>query len=69
MVQRRPVVADGLPVGGDRRRLPGRLRRVAQHGLDVVSLAGVVHQPGNIHPPSLGVRQHPQNPTVQVPAA
>ena len=49
--QHGPVVPDRLPVGRDRRRLPGRLRRVPQHGLDIAGLAGVVDQPGNVDPP------------------
>ena len=69
MPQRRPVVPDGLPVGGDRGCLAGGLWRVAQHGVGVVGLPGVVDQPGDIHPSSLGVRQHLQDPAVQVPAA
>jgi hypothetical protein len=69
MRQRGPVVPDCLPVSGDRGRLAGGLRRVAQHGVDVVGLAGVVDQPGDVHPPSLGARQHLQDPAVQAPAA
>ena len=68
MPQRRPVVPDGLPVGGDRGCLAGGLWRVAQHGVGVVGLHGEVYQPGDIHPSSLGVRQHLQDPAVQVPA-
>jgi hypothetical protein len=69
MRQHRPVVPDGLPVSGDRGRLAGCLGRVAEHGVDVVSLPGMMDQPGDVHPPSLGVRQHLQDPTVQAPAA
>jgi hypothetical protein len=51
MRQHRPVVPDSLPVGRHRRRLPGGLRCVAQHRVDVAGLAGVVHQPGNVDLP------------------
>ena len=69
MGQDRPVVADGLPVGRHRRRLPGRLRRIPQHGLGVAGLAGVVHQPGHVDLPSGGAGQHLQDPAVELPAA
>jgi hypothetical protein len=67
MRQRRPVVPDGLPVGVDRGRLAGGLWRVPQHGVGVVGLAGVVHEPSDVHPSSPCVRQHPQDPAVEVP--
>jgi hypothetical protein len=63
-----PVVPDRLPVGGDGRRLPGRLRPVPQHGLDVVGVPGVVHQPGEVDPAFGGGGQHLQDPPVQLAA-
>ena len=63
-----PVVPDRLPVGRDLRRLPGRLRPVPQHGLDVASLAGVVDQPGEVDLAFGGAGQHVQDPPVELPA-
>ena len=63
-----PVVFDGLPVGPDRGRPPGRVRRIPQYGVHVAGLAGVMHQSGDIHVP-LGIgRQHVEDPPVQLPA-
>jgi len=66
--QRGPVVPDGLAVGGDRRRLPGRLGRVPHHGAGVAGLTGVVDQPGHVDRAAGGAGQHLQDPPVQLPA-
>ena len=69
MVQGGPIVRGGLAMRTQRRRLAGRLGRVAAHGCDVAGPGRVVDQPGGGYRAATSLEHPAQDGRVQRPRA